>query len=74
MHLQNLSYYLTGWVGKAGRNDAEKPRVGWVQETEGRASHSCVLFDVLMFLAVPCLTHLRLKGIIGKLNTFDWYA
>ena len=26
-----------GWVGEAGRNDAEEPRVGYVQDTEGRA-------------------------------------
>ena len=25
------------WVGEAGRNDAEEPRVGCVQDTEGRA-------------------------------------
>ena len=26
-----------GWGGEAGRNDAEEPRVGYVQDTEGRA-------------------------------------
>ena len=25
------------WVGEAGRNDAKEPRVGCVQDTEGRA-------------------------------------